>query len=173
MKKKLNITDIEEIDETELRPLKQKFMYRARDIELRLKILCNVEFSGKTLEVYTESNDGAGNRQSANKWPISQSAEIDIRVPIFAEMHREGRVRSGALGSSVTVKLPPTNMDMGALIVDQFELYIHDAENDILGKLGQYNADAHSGLFTCVNCESKDRVRNIFFGYQPYSSFKN
>ena len=83
-------------------------MYRAQDIELRLKILCNVEFSGKTLEVYTESIDGAGMRQGANKWPISQSTEVDIRVPIFAEMWREGRNEvEGVLRFAVAVKLPP------------------------------------------------------------------
>ena len=61
MQRKLSRTYyISDISEEELLPLKHKFMYRARDIELRLKILCNVEFDGKTLEVYTESIDGAG-----------------------------------------------------------------------------------------------------------------
>ena len=175
MQRKLSRTYyISDISEEELLPLKQKFMYRARDIELRLKILCNVEFDGKTLEVYTESIDGAGQRQGANKWPISQSTEIDIRVPIFTEMWREDRNEvEGVLRFSVAVKLPPSNCDLGALQVDQFELYIHDAHNDIEGKLAHYHADGDSGIFFCEDYEPKNRVRGIFFGYQPFGSFMN
>lgn len=85
-------------------------MYRAQDIELRMKILCSCEYHGKTLEVYTESIDGAEKRQGANKWPISQSTEIDIRVPIFTEMWREDRSEvERMLKYSVVVKLPPSN----------------------------------------------------------------
>jgi len=63
MKLKLqNFRSISDIEESDLMPLKQKYMYRAQDIELRLKILCSVEFEGKTLEVFTESIDGAGER---------------------------------------------------------------------------------------------------------------
>jgi len=37
-------------------------MYRVNEIELRMKILCDVEVEGKMLDVYTECLDGAGEK---------------------------------------------------------------------------------------------------------------
>ena len=150
--KQRNFRSVSDIEESDLLPLKQKLMYRAQDIELRLKVLCSVEFAGRTLEVYTESIDGAGDRQGANKWPISKATEVDIRVPIFTEMWREGRNEvEGILRYEVAVKLPPSNMDQGALLVDLFELYIHDAKEDITGLLAIYEADAYNVYFRNVD----------------------
>ncbi len=42
------------------RELEKKHKYRVNDIELRMKILCDVEIEGKMLDVFTECLDGAG-----------------------------------------------------------------------------------------------------------------
>ncbi len=73
------------------RELEKKHKYRVKDIELRMKILCDVEIEGKMLDVYTECLDGAGEKQGANKWVISKATEIDFRIPIFNELYREDR----------------------------------------------------------------------------------
>ncbi len=73
------------------RELEKKHKYRVKDIELRMKILCDVEIEGKMLEVFTECIDGAGEKIGANKWVISKATEIDFRIPIFNELYREDR----------------------------------------------------------------------------------
>ena len=118
-------------------------MYRVNEIELRMKILCDVEVEGKMLDVYTECLDGAGEKQSTNKWIISKATEIDFRVPIFNELWRPERPQfQQKLKNSVVVSLPRKNLNKGALLIDLFELYIHDCENDISGDLAIYRASA-------------------------------
>ena len=64
-------------------------------------------------------------------------------------------------------------MNNGALLIDKFELYIHDCLNDITGPIGNYVANYQAGGFVCEDLNELGRVSRIFFSYAPYGSFRS
>lgn len=149
-------------------------MYRESDIELRMKIVCSSEIYDQTLVIDVNSLDAVGGLQGSKAYPVNGASEMDKKVPIFSEFSRVGREEfETMLKYSVSVRMPPINMDQGALLIEFFELYIHDCKRDIQGHLCKYKANYSNRNFTCQDLEPDNRVSQIFFGYQPFGSIRN
>lgn len=88
---------------------------------------------------------------NAAKKIVGEPVEIDIRVPIFDDLKKALAEKSKNLTASIMLKMPVVdkNLNQGALLVDLFELYIHDCQNMIQGPLGRYVADEKTKGFLC------------------------
>ena len=62
-------------------------------------------------------------------------------------------------------------MNQGALFFDRFELFIHDFNDPIQGPIARFTPSFAQKNFQCEDLESRQRVRNIMYGFQPYGSF--
>ena len=130
---------------------KWKHAYRKDEAELRFKVICSTELRGQTLKLETASSDSDEKALATQIKEATGNTEVDIRVPIEKVIKREG-----GPGSSKTVLismrialLRDENLNKGALIIHQYELYIHDKKNDIKGLLGDYKASYNKQKFVC------------------------
>ena len=97
-----------------------------------MKIVCSPEIKGKTLIVDVVRIDGGNAKQGTRSFAVTGDAELDILIPIFTEFRREDREEyESKLKYSVVFRLTPISMDCGALLIEYFELYIHDCKRDI------------------------------------------
>ena len=71
----------------------------------------------------------------------------------------------------ITRKTSAKNMNQGALFFDRFELFIHDFNDPIQGPIARFTPSFAQKNFQCEDLESRQRVRNIMYGFQPYGSF--
>ena len=131
-----------------------------------MKLYCGAEIEGKTLEIFIESLNGQGEKQKASTFHVVDQKECDILIPIYNEIKRLGNTgHDYKIKNSVRVVLPASNMNNGALLIDTFELYIHDCKNDITGPLGRYVANYDAGGFVCEDLNQLKRVSRIFFSF--------
>jgi len=102
---------------------------RKDDIELRLKVICTSEIRSSRLKVEIQQKDGEGVAQNTTKLHVCGATEMDCKVPIFLELERKNRSEAEThLSWSIAINLPKHNLNKGALLIEQLELYIHDTK---------------------------------------------
>jgi hypothetical protein len=62
--------------------------------------------------------------ENTNKMFVSGATELDVKVPIFNELTRNES--DTHLSWSFRISLPKTNLNKGALLIEEIELYVHD-----------------------------------------------
>ena len=94
-------------------------------------------------------------------------------MPIFKELFRpERNPADTTLSAQIVIQLPKDkNLNKGALQVEELQLYVHSIKEDVEGQICRYDADHVQRGFVCKNLQP--RARDIFFGHEPFGSFKN
>ena len=141
-----------------------------------MRILCRTEIPEAIMHLIVKcKTEDTDDEKFIDKFTVQGQGEIDFEIEIFEDLkNHEDLLRKRLIRSCVTIQLPSENMDKGALLLDMFELYLLDINNNFEGNLAKYVADAEAHSFVSHDMDRQGHLgTHLFYGFSTVNTFQS